>query len=70
MCSSDLLRTVEARCVHRFGISNVLTWLRDRRPGGHAALPHLAGPSLTHAWQTCLEEQGVGDYLYFWLERA
>jgi SAM-dependent methyltransferase len=36
----------ENRCVHRFGLSNALRWLRERRPGGKQALPHLAPPLL------------------------
>jgi len=64
------LRVIETLCVHRFGLSNAMTWLRDRRPGGHAALPHIQSPMLDRLWQTHLEQAGVGDYLYVWLERA
>ncbi|MCC7546829.1 MAG: class I SAM-dependent methyltransferase [Burkholderiales bacterium] len=63
------LRVIEARCVHRFGLSNALRWLRDKRPGGADPLPEV--PSvMERSWQASLEQAGTGDYLYFWLAKA
>ena len=56
--------------VHRFGLSNALIWLRDRKPGGRTALPHLDSPLLDRFWQSYIEQEGSGDYLYFSLTRA
>jgi SAM-dependent methyltransferase len=64
------LRVVKYRVVHRFGILNTLTWLRDRRLGDRAALPYMDSPLLDRFWQSCLEQTGCGDYLYFWLAPA
>jgi 2-polyprenyl-3-methyl-5-hydroxy-6-metoxy-1,4-benzoquinol methylase len=64
------LRVTKSRCVHRFGLSNALIWLRDRRPGGRNPLAHLDSSMLDRFWQSYLEQKGVGDYLYFWLSRA
>jgi len=64
------LSVTESRCVHRFGLSNAMIWLRDRRPGGKTALPNLDSPLLDQFWKSYLEQGGVGDYLYFWLQRA
>jgi 2-polyprenyl-3-methyl-5-hydroxy-6-metoxy-1,4-benzoquinol methylase len=56
--------------VHRFGLSNALVWLRDRKPGGRTPLPHLDSPLLDSFWQSYIEQEGSGDYLYFSLARA
>jgi hypothetical protein len=57
------------RCVHRFGLSNALVWLRDKKPGGHAALPGINAPLLDAVWARSLEMEGNGDYLYAVLVR-
>lgn len=56
--------------VHRFGLSNALVWLRDRKPGGRTALPHLDSPLLDSFWRSYIAQEGSGDYLYFSLARA
>lgn len=58
------LKVMEIRCVHRFGLSNAMAWLRDGRPTGSAPLPHLDSPMLDNFWKSYLESRGVGDYLY------
>ena len=61
----DVLR---AHCVHRFGLSNAMLWLRDRKPGGRIPLPALDNDHLDYSWKHYLESQGRGDYLYFLLK--
>ena len=63
------LDVLQVRCVHRFGLSNALIWLRDKKPGGRTQLPHVATPLLDAVWARALEAQGVGDYLYAVLAR-
>lgn len=63
------LRVVEGHCVHRFGLSNAMKWLRDRKPGGTQSLPSV-NALMDRCWQASLEQAGTGDYLYFWLEKA
>lgn len=58
------LQVVDMRCVHRFGLSNALIWLRDRKPGGRTKLPHIGKPLFDAMWARELEEEGAGDYLY------
>jgi SAM-dependent methyltransferase len=60
---------VNRRCLQRFGISNALCWLRDRRPSGERPLPHLDDPVINEFWKTYLESKGVGDYLYLLARR-
>ncbi len=60
----------EARCRHRFGLSNTLAWLRDRRPTDTAGLPHVDDPLVDSVWRRILENKGVGDYLYFLFNRS
>jgi 2-polyprenyl-3-methyl-5-hydroxy-6-metoxy-1,4-benzoquinol methylase len=64
------LDVLQVRCVHRFGLSNALIWLRDKKPGGRTQLPHVGTPLLDAVWARALEEKGVGDYLYAVLARA
>ena len=52
--------------VHRFDLSNLLVWLRDRRPSGLGAIA-VSGP-LDAAFAATLEASGRSDYLYAWLE--
>ncbi len=40
-CGFDI---VQENCVQRFGISNALAWLRDRKPTGDQALPSMDDP--------------------------
>ena len=63
------LDVVDIRCVHRFGLSNALIWLRDKKPGGRMQLPHVGTPLLDSVWARALEAEGVGDYLYAILAR-
>ena len=62
-------RVIEAQCVHRFGLSNAMAWMRDSLPTGSTFLPHLDSPILDNFWKGYLESKGVGDYLYFKLEK-
>lgn len=57
----------ESKCIHRFGLSNAIVWLRDGRPAGDISLEHLDSPLLNNFWKTYLESMGLGDYLYFML---
>ena len=63
------LDVVDVRCVHRFGLSNALIWLRDKKPGGRKQLPHVGTPLMDAVWARALEAEGVGDYLYAVLAR-
>ena len=56
----------ETRFVHRYGMSNALTWLRDRRPGGHAQLGGI-GHTADMFWRGHLEETGRADCLFMTL---
>lgn len=60
---------VEALCLQRFGISNAMAWLKDRRPMGDKPLPYLDAPIVNEFWKKYLESKGVGDYLYFFLKK-
>ncbi|MBN1849821.1 MAG: class I SAM-dependent methyltransferase [Deltaproteobacteria bacterium] len=60
---------VESKCVHRFGLSNAMAWLRDGRPTGDKPLEHLDSPMLDQFWKGYLESIGSADYLYFKLEK-
>ena len=69
-CADSAGFAVEAsRVVQRFGLSNAMAWLRDRRPTGHNPLPHLDNAMINGFWQNYVEQEGVGDYLYVWLTR-
>lgn len=63
------LKVIETHCVHRFGLSNAMAWLRDGKPTGDIPLPHLDSPLLDNFWKRYVESKGVGDYLYFKIRR-
>jgi SAM-dependent methyltransferase len=63
------LKIIEIRCSHRFGLSNAITWLRDRRPGGRDSMPIVGKPLFDDVWARGLEEQDAGDYLFAVLAR-
>jgi SAM-dependent methyltransferase len=65
-CGFDI---VQENCVQRFGISNALAWLRDRKPTGDQALPSMDDPLLNQFWKNYLESKGSGDYLYLLAKR-
>lgn len=69
-CANEAgLNVLETYCVHRFGLSNAMAWLRDGKPTGSNNLPHLDSVLLDNFWKNYLESNGLGDYLYFKLER-
>lgn len=49
--------------VHRFGMSNALAWLRDRRPTGRNRMPGI-DETADRLWSAYLKDKGVGDTLY------
>lgn len=57
----------ETRHIHRYGLSNALLWLRDRRPGGHARLDVITH-DMDRWWQGQLEAQGRSDTLFMLLK--
>lgn len=61
---------VQQRCLQRFGISNAMAWLRDRKPTGDSTLAGLDDPLLNQFWKNYLESKGIGDYLYLIVKRA
>lgn len=63
------LKVVNGQFVHRFGLSNAMRWLRDKRPGGREPLPQLNSALVDKGWVAYLEDRGIADYLYFVLER-
>ena len=63
------LKVIETHCVHRFGLSNAMAWLKDGKPTGDIPLPHLDNPLLDNFWKRYVESKGVGDYLYFKIRR-
>lgn len=63
------LSVLKQRFQQRFGISNALQWLRDRRPKGDTPLPHFEDALINETWKAHLEAKGVGDYLYMLMGR-
>lgn len=59
----------DVKCVHRFGIANLLVWLRDRHPVGRKTIDDFNSQSFDNFYKSYLEEKGTGDYLYLILEK-
>ena len=52
----------------RYGLSNVLSWLKERQPGGHRRYEFIS-ETLDNAYRTEIEEKGLADYLVAYLEK-
>jgi cyclopropane fatty-acyl-phospholipid synthase-like methyltransferase len=66
-CRFDI---IQARWVQRFGISNTMAWLRDRKPTGDRPFPKMDDPLMNQFWKNYLESKGISDYLYLLLRRG
>jgi SAM-dependent methyltransferase len=55
------------RFVHRYGLSNALTWLRDRRPSGRTRLAGIESPA-DDCWRGYLEDGGRADCIFMFLK--
>lgn len=56
------------RYFQRYGLSNAMQWLRDRRPGGES-LAGLADSDVDVLWSRHLERTGQADQLFVFLRR-
>lgn len=56
------------RYFQRYGLSNAMQWLRDRRPGGQS-LAGLADSDVDVLWSRHLERTGQADQLFVFLRR-
>lgn len=55
---------VEAeRFLHTYGMSNVFSWLKERRPTGNRRLPGISGVA-DNFWNSYLESSGQADTLF------
>ena len=59
---------LEMRHVHRYGISNAMHWLKDKRPRGRIAFPPF-DDQIDKLWRSWLEATGRSDNLYLIAER-
>ena len=60
-------KVVKSKCLHRFGLSNALTWLKDKKPNGDSQIEGFNDPLIDEFWKKYLESKNIGDYLYFLL---
>lgn len=54
----------ELRTIHRYGLSNTIGWLMEKRPVGDINIPMLSG--MKKAWQGYLNDNMLGENL--WIE--
>lgn len=62
------LMVLETRHVHRYGIANVMHWLRDKQPRGRAPFQPF-DDQIDKLWRSWLEATGRSDNLYLIAER-
>jgi hypothetical protein len=60
-------RVHSVRHVHRYGLSNALLWLRERKPPGRLAL-NVIDRNADDLWRSWLEAAGRSDNLYVVLQ--
>jgi SAM-dependent methyltransferase len=63
-CARAGLEVVEVHQHQRFGFTNFVNWVAQRRPTGRAATP-LMSEAFDGVWKSELERHGLADYLYF-----
>jgi CMP-N-acetylneuraminic acid synthetase/SAM-dependent methyltransferase len=68
-CRRAGYEVVETRFHQRFGFSNFVNWLVERRPTGRVPRPLLPA-SFDNLWRAELERDGSADYLYVVLAPA
>lgn len=61
--ASGGLRVEVQRFLHTYGMSNVLSWMKERRPSGNSRLPGIDGTADT-LWNSYLETSGQADTLF------
>ncbi len=62
------LQVTATKHVHRYGLSNAMAWLRDRRPTGRKPMVPIDG-TMDAMWRAWLESTGRSDALYMILAR-
>jgi 2-polyprenyl-3-methyl-5-hydroxy-6-metoxy-1,4-benzoquinol methylase len=55
-------KNIEIAHFQRYGLSNFMYWLKDKRPSGQKSFPYVT-KSAELLWKSELEQQGVADYL-------
>jgi len=63
------LHVESERCFHGFGMSNTLSWMKDRKPKGHTRLPGINNTA-DSLWINYLETTGQADTLYILARKA
>ncbi len=59
---------VEIKSVQRYGISNMIAWIKENKPMGHIEYD-LVTKTLNNVYKSELEKQGLGDYLIAYVEK-
>ena len=52
--------------IHRYGLSNILSWLRDGKPTGHKNFPQI-NSTIDKYWRDYLEKNEQSDCLFILL---
>lgn len=61
--AAGVLRVETERFLHTYGMSNALSWMKERQPVGNRRLPGIDGTADT-LWNTYLEASGQADTLF------
>jgi 2-polyprenyl-3-methyl-5-hydroxy-6-metoxy-1,4-benzoquinol methylase len=56
------LEVIDISSVHRYGISNMINWLKEKKPFGNSSIEGL-NKQLDDFWRIWLETNGMGDNL-------
>lgn len=62
-------RVEGVRFMHRYGLSNAMTWMRDKRPSGWSRLPGITDTA-DQMWKLSLQQSGQADNLAIYLKPA
>lgn len=61
-------KNIEIKYKQRYGLGNLIAWLKERRPMGNVAYSYIA-ESVNKSWMTNSEECGLADYIVIYAEK-
>lgn len=68
VCKSAGFKHVEIKTYQRYGISNMISWLKNRKPMGHIQYDFITS-QVNDVYVRSIEEQGLGDYLVAYITK-
>lgn len=69
MAEKQGFNKMEFKYFQRYGIGNMLGWVKDKKPGTEVKGDEFISAALDGVWRGSLCDQGVSDYIVMYLEK-